>query len=40
MKVALEALGIDTLGVDPQAFDTTIYGHGIPVGSVRITATL
>jgi hypothetical protein len=40
MKAALEALGIDTTGVDPKAFDSTIYGHGKPVGSVRITATL
>jgi len=40
MKVALEALGIDTSGVDPRAFDSTIYGHGKPVGSVRITAKL
>jgi L-asparaginase II len=40
MKAALEALGIDTSQVDPKAFDSTIYGHGKPVGSVRITAKL
>jgi L-asparaginase II len=40
MKAALEALGIDTSQVDPKAFDSTIYGHGKPVGSVRITASL
>jgi L-asparaginase II len=40
MKAALEALGIDTSRVDPKAFDSTIYGHGKPVGSVRFTATL
>jgi L-asparaginase II len=40
MKAALEALGIDTSRVDPKAFDSTIYGHGKPVGGVRITATL
>ena len=40
MKAALGALGIDTSQVDPKAFDSTIYGHGKPVGGVRITATL
>jgi L-asparaginase II len=40
MKAALEAFGIDTSRVDPKAFDSTIYGHGKPVGSVRITASL
>jgi hypothetical protein len=40
IKAALEALGVDTTKVDPKAFDSTIHGHGKPVGSVRITATL
>jgi hypothetical protein len=40
MKAALEALGIDTSRVDPKAFDSTIFGHGKPVGNVRITAKL
>jgi L-asparaginase II len=40
MKAALEALGVDTSQVDPKAFDSTIYGHGKPVGDVRITAKL
>ncbi|TSA55006.1 MAG: asparaginase [Actinobacteria bacterium] len=40
MKFALSALQIDIAGVDPRAFDSTIFGHGKPVGSVRITATL
>jgi L-asparaginase II len=40
MKFALQALGVDISGVDPRAFDSEIYGHGKPVGSVRVTATL
>jgi L-asparaginase II len=40
MKFALQALGIDVSAVDPRAFDSVIFGHGKPVGSVRVTATL
>jgi L-asparaginase II len=40
MKFALQALGVDVSAVDPRAFDSVIFGHGKPVGSVRVTATL
>lgn len=40
MKLALQALGVDVSAVDTRAFDTVIFGHGKPVGSVRVTATL
>ncbi len=40
MKFALQALGVDVSAVDPRAFDSVICGHGKPVGSVRVTATL
>jgi L-asparaginase II len=40
MKFALQALGVDVSGVDARAFDSTIFGHGKPVGSIRVTATL
>jgi L-asparaginase II len=40
MQFALQALGVDISGVDPRAFDSAIFGHGKPVGSVRVTATL
>ena len=40
MKFALQALGVDVSAVDPRAFDSAIFGHGKPVGSVRVTATL
>ena len=40
MKFALQALGVDVSAVDPRAFDSVILGHGKPVGSVRVTATL
>ena len=40
MQFALQALGVDSSGVDPRAFDSAIFGHGKPVGSVRVTATL
>ena len=40
MKFALQALGVDVSAVDPRAFDSVIFGHGKPVGNVRVTATL
>ena len=40
MMFALQALGVDVSAVDPRAFDSVIFGHGKPVGSVRVTATL
>lgn len=40
MKFALQTLGVDVSAVDPRAFDSVIFGHGKPVGSVRVTATL
>ena len=40
MKFALQALGVDVSAVDPRAFDSVIFGHGKPVGSVRVAATL
>jgi L-asparaginase II len=40
MKFALQALGVDVSAVDPRAFDSVVFGHGKPVGSVRVTATL
>jgi len=40
MKFALQALGVDVSAVDPRAFDSAIFGHGKPVGNVRVTATL
>jgi L-asparaginase II len=40
MQFALQALGVDISGVDPRAFNSAIFGHGKPVGSVRVTATL
>ena len=40
MKFALQALGVDVSTVDPRAFDSVIFGHGKPVGNVRVTATL
>jgi L-asparaginase II len=40
MKFALRALGVDVSAVDPRAFDSVVFGHGKPVGSVRVTATL
>ena len=40
MKFALQALGVDVSAVDLRAFDSVIFGHGKPVGSVRVTATL
>jgi L-asparaginase II len=40
MKFALQALGVDVSAVDPRAFDSVIFGHGKPVGSVRVSATL
>ena len=40
MKFALQALGVDVSAVDPRAFDSVIFGHGKPVGSVRVTATM
>ena len=40
MKFALQALGVDVSAVDPRAFNSVIFGHGKPVGSVRVTATL
>lgn len=40
MKFALQVLGVDVSAVDPRAFDSVIFGHGKPVGSVRVTATL
>ena len=40
MKFALQQLGIDISNVDARAFESPIMGHGIVVGSVRVTAQL
>jgi L-asparaginase II len=38
MKAALQALGVDISAVDPRAFSSPIFGHGKPVGEVRVIA--
>lgn len=38
MKAALQSLGVDVGAVDPRAFASTIFGHGKPVGEVRVIA--
>ncbi|MHB1129693.1 MAG: asparaginase [Ilumatobacteraceae bacterium] len=38
MRAALQALGVDISGVDPRAFSSPIFGHGKPVGEVRVIA--
>lgn len=38
MKAALLSLGIDISAVDPRAFASPIFGHGKPVGEVRVIA--
>ena len=38
MKAALHALGVDISAVDPRAFTSPIFGHGKPVGEVRVIA--
>lgn len=40
MKAALHALGVDISAVDPRAFTSPIFGHGKPVGEVRVIARL
>jgi len=40
MRSALVGLGIDVSGVDPAAFESTILGHGAPVGEVRSVGAL
>lgn len=38
MKAALRSLGVDVGAVDPRAFASPIFGHGKPVGEVRVIA--
>lgn len=38
MKAALQSLGVDVGAVDPRAFASPIFGHGKPVGEVRVIA--
>ncbi|MFA5774358.1 MAG: asparaginase [Ilumatobacteraceae bacterium] len=38
MRAALQSLGIDIGAVDPRAFASPIFGHGKPVGEVRVIA--
>ena len=39
MRAALQAIGIDLGAVDPRAFASPIFGHGNPVGEVRVIAS-
>jgi L-asparaginase II len=40
MRAALQALGVDISQVRPDAFESTILGHGSRVGEVRIVGEL
>lgn len=39
MKAALQSLGVDVGAVNPRAFASPIFGHGKPVGEVRVIAS-
>lgn len=40
MRAALTLLGVDLSGVVPSTFESTVFGHGRPVGEVRIVGEL